>query len=485
MIAPEPHPRERRRPGVTLSLLSVAAMSYILQQTLVVPALPTIQRELHTSTTWVTWVFTGFLLTSAVATPLLGRLGDMYGKKRLLVIAMAVFAIGTLWAAVASSIAMLIAARALQGTAGAIFPLSFGIIRDEFPRERVAMALGLLSATFGVGAGLGLVLSGVILENLDWPWLFWIGVMPVIGALLLVMRLVPESPIRTPARLDPLGALTLSVGLVALLVGLSEGERWGWLSAATLGCFAAALVVLALWVRVELRVPEPLVDIGLMRERAVFWTNVLAVVAGFVMFASFVLTPTLVQLGHGLPEELAARVDFGLGTSVITAGLFLLPASLMMLVVGPVAGLLEARVGARTLVFAGLLVLGIGAIGLSAAHGHGWQIVLEMAVIGIGVGLVYAMLAKLIVDAVPREVTGIAMGMNTVMRTIGSVIGGQVGAALLSSFVVSGTALPAETGFTLTFLLAGLVAVVGAFGAWRIPSRRWRVVAEPGPAATG
>jgi MFS family permease len=203
------------------------------------------------------------------------------------------------------------------------------------------------------------------------------------------------------------------------------------------------------------------------------------------MFASFVLTPTLVQLGHGLPEELAARVDFGLGTSVITAGLFLLPASLMMLVVGPVAGLLEARVGARTLVFAGLLVLGIGAIGLSAAHGHGWQIVLEMAVIGIGVGLVYAMLAKLIVDAVPREVTGIAMGMNTVMRTIGSVIGGQVGAALLSSFVVSGTALPAETGFTLTFLLAGLVAVVGAFGAWRIPSRRWRVIAEPGPAATG
>jgi MFS family permease len=170
---------------------------------------------------------------------------------------------------------------------------------------------------------------------------------------------------------------------------------------------------------------------------------------------------------------------------VITAGLFLLPASLMMLVVGPVAGLLESRVGARTLVFAGLLVLGIGAIGLSAAHGHGWQIVLEMAVIGIGVGLVYAMLAKLIVDAVPREVTGIAMGMNTVMRTIGSVIGGQVGAALLSSFVVSGTALPTETGFTLTFLLAGLVAVIGAFGAWRIPSRRWRVVAEPGPAATG
>jgi EmrB/QacA subfamily drug resistance transporter len=437
----------------------------------VVPALPAIQRDLHTTNTWVTWVFTGFLLTSAVATPLLGKLGDTYGKKRLLVISMAVFALGTVAAALANSIALLIAARALQGAAGAIFPLSFGIIRDEFPPERVGVALGTLSATFGVGAGTGLVLSGIILDGLSWPWLFWVGAVPIVVALVLVWRLVPESPVRTPSRLDPWGALTLSAGLSAFLVALSEGERWGWLSGATLGVLAGSAVMLVLWVWVELRVPEPLIDIGLMRDRAVFWTNVLAVVTGFSLFGSFLLVPTLVELGSGLPASLASQVGYGFGASVIVAGLYLLPSSLTMLVVGPVGGLLERRVGARTLCFVGLLVLGLAALALAVAHSFGWQIVLEMILVGVGVGLVYAMLAKLIVDAVAPAVTGVAMGMNTVMRTIGGVIGGQVGAALLSSFTVGNTELPAEEGFTLTFLFAGVVALLGAFAAWRIPGR--------------
>jgi EmrB/QacA subfamily drug resistance transporter len=467
----------------------VAAISYVLQQTLVVPALPAIQRDLDTTNTWATWVFTGFLLSSAVATPLLGKLGDTYGKKRLLVISMAVFVLGTVCAALADSIALLIAARALQGTAGAIFPLAFGIIRDEFPPERVGVALGTLSATLGVGAGLGLVLSGLILDGLSWPWLFWVGAVPIVVALALVWRLVPESPVRTPSRLDPWGALTLSAGLAAFLVALSEGEHWGWLSAATLGVLAGSAVMLVLWVWVELRVREPMIDIGLMRDRAVFWTNALAVVAGFSMFGSFLLVPTLVELGSGLPPSLATQVSFGFGASVTVAGLYLLPSSLAMLVVGPVGGILERRVGARTLCFVGLVVLGAAALILAAAHSSGWQIVVEMVLIGVGVGLVYSMLAKLIVDAVAPAVTGVAMGMNTVMRTIGGVIGGQVGAALLSSFTVGDTGLPAERGFTLTFLLAGLVALVGAFAAWRIPGRPAPepelVTAEPGLVRAG
>ncbi len=228
----------RGEPALTLTILAIAAVSYVLQQTLVVPALPTIQRDLDTSTTWVTWIFTGFLLTSAVATPVLGKLGDTYGKKRLLVICMAVFAVGTVAAALADSIVLLILARALQGAAGAVFPLAFGIIRDELPPARVGMGLGLLSATFGVGGGAGLVLSGVILAHLSWTWLFWIGAAPVVVALVLVWFLVPESPVRTPSRIDWRGALTLSAGLSALLVALSEGASWGWLSGATLGVFA-------------------------------------------------------------------------------------------------------------------------------------------------------------------------------------------------------------------------------------------------------
>ena len=282
-----------------------------------------------------------------------------------------------------------------------------------------------MSATFGVGGGAGLVLSGVILEHLHWSWLFWIGLAPVIGALVLVWRLVPESPVRTPSSVDWLGALTLSAGLSALLVALSEGERWGWLSAATLGTGMVAVVALCLWVLVELRVPEPMVQIGMMRDRAVFWTNAVAVIAGFAMFGTFLLVPTFVQMGAGLPEAIASQIHYGFAASVIVAGLYLLPSSAVMLVVGPVGGILEGRVGARALTGVGFVVLALGALALAVAHSDGAQIVVAMTLIGIGVGLVYAMLAKLIVDAVPREVTGVAMGMNTVMRTIGS--GGRGG----------------------------------------------------------
>ena len=464
--------RRQVRPGVTLALLSVVCVSYVLQQTLVVPALPTIQRDLDTTTTWTTWVFTGFLLASAVATPLLGKLGDTYGKKRLLMIALAVFAVGTIGAALANSIALLIAARALQGAAGAIFPLAFGIVRDELPPHRVGMGLGLLSATFGVGGGAGLVLSGVVLESLPWTWLFWIGAIPVIVSLVLGAFLLPESPIRTPSRVDWQGALTLSVGLSALLVALSEGEHWGWLSAATLGTLLASVVVLCLWVVVELRVPEPMVDIGMMRDRAVLWTNIVALIAGFAMFGTFLLVPTFVQMGAALPPDLATMVTYGFGASVIVAGLYLLPSSAVMLVVGPVGGILETRVGAKMLTGIGCVVLGLGGVMLSIAHDSAVEIVIAMALVGTGVGLVYAMLAKLIVDSVPREVTGVAMGMNTVMRTIGGVIGGQVGAALLSAMTISGTPdIPEERAFTITFLVAGAAALIGALATLRIPGR--------------
>jgi MFS family permease len=466
---------------LTLTLLAVVCVSYVLQQTLVVPALPTIQRDLDTTTTWATWIFTGFLLSSAVATPLIGKLGDTYGKKRLLVIVMIIFAVGTVGAALSTSIATLILARALQGAAGAIFPLAFGIVRDELPPERVGMALGLLSATLGIGAGIGLVLSGVVLESFSWEWLFWFGAIPVVAALAPVWFLLPESRVRTPSRIDWWGALTLSVGLSALLVGLSEGERWGWLSVATLGVFAGSLAMLWLWVRVELRVPEPTVQIGMMRDRAVLWSNVVAVIVGFSMYGTFLLVPTFVQMGTGLPDSTADLLTYGFGASVIAAGLFLLPSSLAMLIVGPLGGALEPRLGAKALTGAGSVVLGLGGLMLALFHGAGWEIVVAMTLIGIGVALVYAMLAKLIIDAVPPEVTGVAIGVNTVMRTIGGVIGGQVGAALLSAITIPGTDLPAEGAFTATFLIAAVVAFIGAAAIMRVPGRGSRRVAAPVP----
>lgn len=465
--------KARARPSVTLILLAVASLSYVLQQTLVVPALPSIQDDLDTSSTWAAWIFTGFLLTSAIATPLLGKLGDTYGKKRLLVIAMVIFAVATLLAALANSIALLIVCRGLQGAAGAIIPLAFGICRDELPPEKVGMGLGLISATFGVGGGAGVVLSGVILDYLPWTWLFWIGAVPVIVALVLVWLMVPESRVRTPSRVDWRGALSLSAGLAGVLVALSEGSSWGWLSPVTLGVFAASAAVLCLWVRIELRVPQPMIEIAMMRQPAVFWTNVVAMIAGFSMFGTFLLVPTFVQEGAGLPDAVSSQLGYGFSASVIVAGLYLLPASAAMLFVGPLTGLLERRVGARSLTMAGSLVLGLGGLGLGLAHSEPYEVVISMLLIGIGVGMIYSMLAKLIVDAVAPSVTGVAMGMNTVMRTVGGTIGGQVGAALLTSLTIPALGgLPEEEAFTITFLVAGAAGLLAALFTMLIPRSR-------------
>ena len=222
------HEAPRQHYGLTLAVLALAALAFALSQTMVAPALPEIQRELDASTTQVTWVLTVYLLTASVATPVLGRLGDIFGKERVLVLVLAVFGVGSLIAAVSHSIEVLILGRAVQGAGGAVFPLAFGIIRDEFPRERVATGIGLISATFGIGGGGGLVLSGVIVDNLSYEWLFWLALVVVAIALVATHLFVPESPIKTPARIDWSGAALLSAGLTCLLIGVSYGAIAGY-----------------------------------------------------------------------------------------------------------------------------------------------------------------------------------------------------------------------------------------------------------------
>jgi MFS family permease len=286
----------RQHYGLTLAVLAVAGLSFALLQTMVAPALPAIQHEYGASTPAVTWVLTIYLLTASIFTPVLGRLGDMFGKERLLVIVLLVLGAGTLIAALSTSLPMLIAGRAVQGAGGAIFPLSFGIIRDEFPREKVGSGIGLISATFGVGGGAGLVLSGVIVDHLHYTWIFWLSLVVIAAAVVCTHFFVPESPVKTPAKIDWGGAALMSLGLSAVLIAVSQGNSWGWGSARVLGLVAGGAVVLAVWARFELRVPQPLVDMRMMRLRGVWTTNVTALMVGFGMFGSFLLVPQFVEM---------------------------------------------------------------------------------------------------------------------------------------------------------------------------------------------
>jgi len=434
-----------------------------LQQTMVIPALPALQHDLHTTTTWVTWVLTVFLLVASVATPILGKLGDQYGKERLLVISLAVFLLGSVVAACAWNIWVLIGARAIQGAGGAVFPLSYGIIRDEFPKEKVGVAIGLVSAVFGIGGGFGIVLSGLIVDNISWRWLFIVGAAAIAAAVVLVYRFVPESPIKTPSRVDVVGALLLSGGLIALLLALTEGESWGWTSGRILGLAVASAVLLVAWGVAELKVADPMVDMRMLARREVLLTNLTALIAGFAMFGTFVLVPNFVEMPHGVSSSVRHLVHYGFHASATKAGLYLLPSSVTLLFAGPLAGLIGRRVGSKWPLAAGLLLVGIASGILTAWHDEPWQVLLSMPILGIGVGFAFAAMATLITEAVRPSETGVATGMNTVMRTVGGVIGGQVGAALLVAHTIPGTShVPAVTGFEIAFGIGAIASLVGA-----------------------
>ncbi len=446
----------RQHYGITLAVLATGALAFALSQTMVAPALPEIQRELDATPTTVTWVLTVYLLTASIATPIFGRLGDIFGKERILVIVLGIFAVGSVVAALSHSIGVLVLGRAIQGAGGAIFPLAFGIIRDEFPRARVATGIGLISATFGIGGGAGLVISGLVVDNLSYEWLFWLGFAVVVIALVATHFFVPESPVKTPARIDWAGAVLLSAGLTSLLVGVSYGNDWGWGSTRVLSLFCGAAVILAFWVWFENRQAEPLVDMRMMRRRGVWTTNLTGLLIGFGMFGSFILIPQFVQL----PES----TGYGFGASVTEAGVFLLPSAAVMLIAGPLAGVLAGRFGSRMPLLAGTLFCAASFSILAAAHDERWHIYATGVLLGVGLGFSFAAMANLIVETVDETQTGVATAMNTIMRTVGGALGGQITASIVAGHLIASNGLPAESGFTEAFVISA-VAVLIAFGA--------------------
>jgi EmrB/QacA subfamily drug resistance transporter len=462
----------RLHPNVTLAVLATAAMAYAISQTMVAPALPEIQHDLGVSQTQVTWVLTVYLLTASIATPIVGRLGDMFGKERMLTVTLIAFAAGLLISALSHSIELLVIGRAVQGLGGAVFPLAFGIIRDEFPREKVATAIGLISATFGIGGGAGLVLSGLIVDHLAYEWIFWLAFVVVAGALVATKLWVPESPVRAAARIDWGGAALMSAGLASVLLAVSEGNSWGWESGQTVGVLAGGVAILAVWSWYETRVDAPLVDMRMMRRRGVWTTNLTALLVGFGMFGSFILTPQFVQT-----PEIAG---YGFGASVTEAGLFLLPSTVIMLIAGPVSGWLGTRVGSRVPVLLGTLAASLAFLWLALMHEHPWQIVFGVALLGVGIGLSFAAMANLIVEAVKQSETGVATGMNTIMRTVGGALGGQIAASIVTAHMEVGTSFPVESGYTVAFLMSA-VGLLLAFGA-ALAIPRERRVPVPVPA---
>ena len=446
---------------VTFAVLALGVAAFALLQSLVIPVLTTVQHELHTSQGTATWVLTAYLLSASIMTPILGRIGDMTGKKRVFVATLIALAAGSLLAAVASSIGVLIVARVIQGIGGGMVPVAFGIIRDEFPARKVTGAVGILASLTAVGAGLGIVLAGPIVNLLGYHWLFWLPMILTVVAAVSAVLFVPESPVRTPGRISWRPALLLSAWLVALLIALSQAPVWGWGSGPVIGLLTGAVVLAAGWVISELRAATPLIDMKMMRQTAVWTNNLVALLIGVGMYATFAFLPEFVQT--------PAAAGYGFGASITRSGLMLLPSAITMFGVGMFAGRLAARLGGKVLVVAGCLIGSVAMAILAFAHQQQWEIYLSNAIMGVGFGLAFAAMSALVVAAVPHSQTGVASGMNANIRTIG----GSIGAAVMASIVTSQlgpSGLPKEAGYTIGFAAMAGGLVLAALAGLLIPS---------------
>lgn len=452
---------ERAHYQVTFLILVLGVSSYALLQSLVIPALSSIQTSMHTSQNTVTWVVTAYLLSASIFTPIMGRIGDMLGKERMFVAALLALGGGSVVAALAHSIGLLIVGRAVQGIGGGVLPLAFGIIRDEFPKEKLASAIGTVAAMTAVGGGLGLVLAGPIINNLGVSYLFWLPFALTVIAAVSSHFFIPESPVRTKGRISWLAAVTLSAWLVTLLLAVSEAPVWGWGSSKVIELFIATVILVGLWVIVERRAASPLIDLKMMSIPAVWTNNLAAFLFGMGMYSVFAFLPEFLQTPRS--------TGYGFGASTLVSGFYLLPMTGGMFILGLYSGRIAAKFGSKLAVVVGSGISCAGYFVLAGAHRFSWEIFLVSSLLGIGLGLAFSAMSNLIVMAVPPAQTGVASGMNANIRTIG----GAVGAGVMSSIVTSSvlkSGLPAGAGYTHGFFFIGVMTAIATLCAILIPS---------------
>lgn len=449
----------RASPALIVTTLALCGIVVSLQQTLLLPLLPELPLLLDTSVDNVSWLVTATLLAGAIATPTLSRLADMFGKRRMMLIALGVSVAGSLLGALSTILPLLIAARALQGVGMALIPIGIAAMRDELPRDRLPLGVALMSASLAIGAGVGLPLSGLIAEHLDWHAIFWLTGAVGLALVVTVMRVLPESPVRTRGSFDLRGAILLSAALTAGLVALSKGGQWGWLSPATLVSAAVGVVLLAVFAPLQLRTPMPLVDIRVATRRAVLLANFGSFLAGFGLFANMLVTTQQMQQ----PEA----TGYGLGLDALATGLWMAPGAAAFALMAPVSAWLIRRAGPQVTLIIGALIMGVTYVGRIFFSDDVLQIAVGVVVVSAGTAMTYAAFPTLITRAVPVTETASANGLNVLLRAIGTSTASATIAAVatITTVEVAGVTHPSWTAILSVFWLAAgasfAVALIG------------------------
>ncbi|MDQ0733381.1 MFS transporter [Arthrobacter sp. B1I2] len=467
-----PAARTSARPNLVIAVLAFAGMSASFMQTILIPIQAKLPELLNAGRDDTAWVITVTLLVSAICTPVSGKLGDMYGKRLVAVVLLSLLITGSVISALSPTVVPLIIGRGLQGTGMGVVPLGIAILRDTLPRERLGSAIALVSATLGVGGALGLPISALVTENFDWHVLFWVAAGLGAVALTAYLLVVPAGNGSLHGRFDFFGAIGLAIGLAGLLLAVSQGNEWGWTSIPTLTWLGVGVIGLIAWGWYELHQSNPLVDLRVSARGAVLMTNLASIAMGFALFSSSIVFPQLLQMPEGAG---------GLGLTLLNASLILMPSGLAMLAMSPVAGRIERQVGPKPLLVAGAVIISAAYLAAVLLDLNMWLVLVINAVIGVGIGLGYAAMPTLIIQAVPLNETGAANGLNTLMRALGTSIAAAVIAAVLANSAnkTATGSVPSESGFELALLFGLGAALLCAILAGLIPKPKPAVAEEP------
>lgn len=467
---------------IPVIVLCFGGMMAALTQTLVIPIQPELPHLLNTSAGNASWVVTATLLGAAVAMPVAGRLGDMYGKQRVLAVSAVLLALGSVVCALSSVLPVVIVGRVIQGTAMGFIPVGISLMREITPPKLTSTAIAAMSATLGVGGAIGLPLAAWIAQSFNWHALFWFAAGAGVLVLVAVMTLVPHVHDSNGGRLDIGGIIGLGIGLVSALVAVTKGNTWGWGDGKTLGLLIGGIVVLLLWGVYELRVTDPLVDLRTTARPAVLLTNLAGLTVGFGMMAQALVIPQLL--------EMPKATGYGLGQSLLAAGLWMAPGGLMMLVFSPVSSKLIGTLGAKYTLAIGATVLGSGYVAAYFLMGAPWQLALASLISSAGVGIGYAAMPTLILGAVPMREAGAAVGLNSLTRSVGTTTASAIMVLLLtqSTMSVGGTDVPTKSAFQACFVVGAIAAFATVAIVLFIPAAKARAAAaepvrEPAEAA--
>lgn len=457
--------RLTKRPSdrAIISTLALTGLIAAFMQTLVTPIIPRLPELLDTTAGDSTWVLTSTLLAAAISTPISGRLGDMYGKRRIVLVLLILTLGGSVICAFATTLIPMIIGRVFQGVGLGVIALGISILRDVIHPRNLGGAVALVSATLGVGGAIGLPVAAAIAQNFDFHYLFWLATLLSILAILLVGAIVPVSTLRGGGRFDFVGAFGFGIGLISILLAVSKGSEWGWSSPIAVSLFAGGSVVLVIWGFIELRITDPLIDLRVAARRPVLLTNLASISVGFAFFITTASFPILL--------EAPTNTGVGLGQTLLIASLCLVPLGLVMFLLSPVSARLSNSRGPRVSLIIGGAVITIAYVLAALLHTEIWHVILVSTIVGVGVGFAYASMPTLIMHAVPPSETAAANGLNSVMRTLGSTVAATLtGVILSSSFTLSnGIPIPTDNAFTTVYFMGAAVALAGAILAMFIP----------------